>query len=50
MLKGICHVYFYYEMTVSECQEALEHAHVGRLGCARDNQPYVVPMNFCQRR
>jgi nitroimidazol reductase NimA-like FMN-containing flavoprotein (pyridoxamine 5'-phosphate oxidase superfamily) len=33
-------------MTVAECSKALEHAHVGRLACSRDNQPYIVPMNF----
>ena len=37
---------FIHEMTVSECHQALERTHVGRLACARDNQPYVVPMNF----
>lgn len=37
---------FIHEMTVDECREALEHARVGRLACARDNQPYVLPMNF----
>jgi nitroimidazol reductase NimA-like FMN-containing flavoprotein (pyridoxamine 5'-phosphate oxidase superfamily) len=37
---------FIHEMTVSECREALEREHVGRLACARDNQPYIVPMNF----
>jgi uncharacterized protein len=37
---------FIHEMTVSECREALESTHVGRLACAYNNQPYVVPMNF----
>ena len=37
---------FIHEMTSSECSDALEHAHVGRLACAHDNQPYIVPMNF----
>jgi nitroimidazol reductase NimA-like FMN-containing flavoprotein (pyridoxamine 5'-phosphate oxidase superfamily) len=37
---------FIHEMSASECREALAHAHVGRLACARDNQPYIVPMNF----
>jgi len=37
---------FIHEMSTSECREALAHARVGRLACARDNQPYIVPMNF----
>lgn len=39
-------IMFIHEMTVSECREALERTHVGRLACARDKQPYIVPMNF----
>jgi nitroimidazol reductase NimA-like FMN-containing flavoprotein (pyridoxamine 5'-phosphate oxidase superfamily) len=37
---------FIHEMTESECRDALKKAIVGRLACARDNQPYVVPMYF----
>ena len=37
---------FIHEMTTEECTEALERANFGRLACARDNQPYVVPINF----
>ena len=37
---------FIHEMSPSECREALERTHIGRLACARDNQPYIVPMNF----
>lgn len=37
---------FIHEMSAFECREALARAHVGRLACARDNQPYVLPMNF----
>src|SRR5512141_2678607 len=37
---------FIHEMTEAECHYALKHAHVGRLACTRDNQPYVVPMYF----
>jgi nitroimidazol reductase NimA-like FMN-containing flavoprotein (pyridoxamine 5'-phosphate oxidase superfamily) len=37
---------FIHEMSASECREALAHARVGRLACARDNQPYIVPMNY----
>lgn len=34
------------EMTPRECREALEQIGFGRLGCARGNQPYVVPVYF----
>lgn len=34
------------EMTAEECFEALAAAGFGRLACARDNQPYVVPVYF----
>lgn len=37
---------FIHHMTEGECQRALQNASVGRLGCARDNQPYVVPIYF----
>jgi uncharacterized protein len=34
------------EMTDTDCRQVLHHATIGRLACARDNQPYVVPINF----
>jgi nitroimidazol reductase NimA-like FMN-containing flavoprotein (pyridoxamine 5'-phosphate oxidase superfamily) len=34
------------EMTRSDCLDALARASLGRLACARDNQPYVVPIYF----
>jgi nitroimidazol reductase NimA-like FMN-containing flavoprotein (pyridoxamine 5'-phosphate oxidase superfamily) len=37
---------FIHEMTADECRGALQKTSVGRLGCARDNQPYVVPIYF----
>ena len=37
---------FIHEMTIDECHAALSKANVGRLGCALNNQPYVVPINF----
>ncbi len=37
---------FIHEMTESECRQALRGATVGRLACARDNQPYIVPIYF----
>ena len=32
------------EITEAECREALARLRFGRLGCARDNQPYIVPV------
>ena len=43
--RGIRSV-FIHDMTDSECREALRRATVGRLACAKDNQPYVVPISF----
>ena len=37
---------FIHDMTEAECRYALRPANVGRLACARDNQPYVVPVYF----
>lgn len=37
---------FIHEMSEMECRRALQSANIGRLACARDNQPYVVPINF----
>ena len=37
---------FIHEMTEDECRTALERVSFGRLACARDNQPYVVPIYF----
>jgi nitroimidazol reductase NimA-like FMN-containing flavoprotein (pyridoxamine 5'-phosphate oxidase superfamily) len=37
---------FIHEMAESECRAALDRAAVGRLACAKDNQPYVVPIYF----
>jgi uncharacterized protein len=34
------------EMTEKECTEILSRTSLGRLGCALDNQPYVVPITF----
>ena len=35
-----------HEMTQDECRLALERIDCGRLACARDNQPYIVPVHF----
>lgn len=35
-----------HEIGDKECLEVLSRASVGRLGCALDNQPYVVPVYF----
>ena len=37
---------FIHEMTADECFIALKNMHVGRLACVKDNQPYIVPINF----
>ena len=37
---------FIHEMSEAECRKALQHAAIGRLACARDNQPYVFPIYF----
>lgn len=37
---------FIHEMTQAECRSALEQTNFGRLACARDNQPYVVPVYY----
>ncbi|HVN44846.1 MAG TPA: pyridoxamine 5'-phosphate oxidase family protein [Steroidobacteraceae bacterium] len=34
------------EMTLGECAAVLERSEVGRLACARDAQPYIVPIHF----
>jgi nitroimidazol reductase NimA-like FMN-containing flavoprotein (pyridoxamine 5'-phosphate oxidase superfamily) len=34
------------DMTPAETHELLRRQHFGHLGCARDNRPYVVPMNY----
>jgi nitroimidazol reductase NimA-like FMN-containing flavoprotein (pyridoxamine 5'-phosphate oxidase superfamily) len=39
-----------HEMTEDECRTALERVSFGRLACARDNQPYVLPIYFSYDR
>ena len=34
------------ELTSQESLELLARLHLGRLGCAKGNQPYVVPFHF----
>lgn len=34
------------EMTTSECLRILAGTRLGRLACARENQPYIVPIYF----
>lgn len=34
------------EMSEQECRKVLGRARIGRLGCAKDNQPYVVPVSI----
>jgi hypothetical protein len=35
-----------HELTADECAAVLKQADVGRLGCARFDQPYIVPIHF----
>jgi len=37
---------FIHEMSGAECNDALSRVKYGRLACALDNQPYVLPLNF----
>lgn len=37
---------FIHEMSSAECNDALSRAKYGRLACAHENQPYVLPLNF----
>jgi nitroimidazol reductase NimA-like FMN-containing flavoprotein (pyridoxamine 5'-phosphate oxidase superfamily) len=37
---------YIHEMTDDECRSTLQKTTVGRIGCAHDSQPYVVPINF----
>ncbi|HLA10955.1 MAG TPA: pyridoxamine 5'-phosphate oxidase family protein [Pyrinomonadaceae bacterium] len=37
---------FIHEISDIECRRSLQSATIGRLACARDNQPYVVPIHF----
>ncbi len=33
-----------HELTTAECEEVLARTSVGRLACARNDQPYIVPV------
>ena len=35
-----------HELSAAECEAILERCDLGRLGCALENQPYVVPIHF----
>jgi nitroimidazol reductase NimA-like FMN-containing flavoprotein (pyridoxamine 5'-phosphate oxidase superfamily) len=35
-----------HELTPKECAEILARTNLGRLACAKDGQPYVVPVHF----
>ena len=35
-----------HELTSDECHELLSRSTMGRLACARNNQPYIVPIQF----
>jgi nitroimidazol reductase NimA-like FMN-containing flavoprotein (pyridoxamine 5'-phosphate oxidase superfamily) len=34
-----------HKLTAPQCREVLARTRLGRLGCARSNQPYVVPIS-----
>jgi nitroimidazol reductase NimA-like FMN-containing flavoprotein (pyridoxamine 5'-phosphate oxidase superfamily) len=38
------------DMTREMCVDLLKRTHVGRLGCANDSQPYIVPISFAYHR
>ena len=35
-----------HELSMDECVEVLLRSQLGRLGCARMNQPYIIPIHF----
>lgn len=35
-----------HELTIEQCRDMLARANIGRLGCARADQPYIVPVSF----
>lgn len=35
-----------HDMTPSECRELLERSHLGRLACAKADQPYITPIFY----
>jgi nitroimidazol reductase NimA-like FMN-containing flavoprotein (pyridoxamine 5'-phosphate oxidase superfamily) len=35
-----------HELTEAQCLELLSQTHIGRLACAHDGQPYIVPIYF----
>ena len=35
-----------HELTADQCREVLGRTNLGRLACARDNQPHIVPIYF----
>lgn len=35
-----------YDMTPEDCRQMLQRENIGRLACAKGNQPYIVPIYF----
>lgn len=35
-----------HDLTFDECVQLLQRSSIGHLGCAKDGQPYVVPIHF----
>jgi nitroimidazol reductase NimA-like FMN-containing flavoprotein (pyridoxamine 5'-phosphate oxidase superfamily) len=44
-MKGLIQVLIR-ELAIEECEKVLAAGRLGRLACARDNQPYTVPFHF----
>ena len=45
-IKGAQTAMLIHDLTPQECRELIRRLAVGRLACARDNQPYVVPISY----
>jgi uncharacterized protein len=39
-----------HDLSAEECRHVLGRTHLGRLACARSNQPYIVPFSFAFSR
>jgi uncharacterized protein len=35
-----------HELSAAQCEQFLARQHIGRLACAREDQPYIVPISF----
>ena len=39
-----------HDLSPADCRDVLSRMHLGRLACARYNQPYIVPFSFAFNR